>query len=178
MKAEQVVEALTKALGEKLLACELRPRQVGVKRVCTVEEIWAQVPREAIVPAVAALKDLGPLHVSVISGHDAGNAIELLYHLALGFGTAGGEVMVTLKTSVPKDDPTVPSICGTIPGAETTEREKIEFLGVDFLGIPSRAHVFLPDDLPVHPWRQDEPELGKFLHRMVEWEEGEHGGDS
>ncbi len=170
MRAEQVLAALSAALGEKLQSYELRPREVGVRKKWKVEEIWAEVPREAIPQAVAALKNLGPLHISIISGHDAGEKIELLYHLAVGFGTEGGEVMVTLRTFLPKEDPTVPSISGILPGAETTEREKIEFLGVDFPGIPRRDHVFLPDDLPVHPWRRDEPELARFIRRMVEWE--------
>lgn len=178
MRADQVLQALTAALGEKLLGHELRPREVGVRKKWTVEEIWAEVPREAIPQAVATLKSLGPLHISIISGHDAGEAIELLYHLAVGFGTEGGEVMVTLRTFLPKSDPKVPSICGILPGAETTEREKIEFLGVDFPGIPRRDHVFLPDDLPVHPWRRDEPELEQFLHRMVEWEKGHERKES
>lgn len=172
MRAAKVLEALRAALGAKLRSPGLRPQEVGVRRKIVLEEIWAEVPRELIPQAVATLKALGPLHISIISGHDAGENIELLYHLAVGFGTEGGEVMVTLRTFLPKNDPTVPSICGILPGAETTEREKIEFLGVDFPGIPRRDHVFLPDNLPVHPWRRDEPELEKFLHRMVEWEKG------
>lgn len=172
MKADQVLQALTASLGEKLRSYELRPREVGVRQKRRVEEIWAEVAREAIPEAVATLKSLGPLHISVISGHDAGEAIELLYHLAVGYGTEGGEVMVTLRTFLPKSDPRVPSISRILPGAETTEREKIEFLGVEFPGIPCQDHVFLPDDLPVHPWRRDEPELEKYLHRMVEWERG------
>lgn len=178
MRAEQVLRALTASLGEKLRSYEFRPRPVGVRKKWTVEEIWAEVPKEAIPQAVATLKNLGPLHISIISGHDAGETIELLYHLAVGFGTEGGEVMVTLRTFLPKSDPTVPSICGVLLGAETTEREKIEFLGLDFPGIPRRDHVFLPDDLPMHPWRRDEPELGKFLHRMVEWEKDEGAQES
>jgi hypothetical protein len=105
MKASQVLSALSTALGEKLKNYELRPREVGVRQKWTVEEIWAEVPREAIPEAVATLKSLGPLHISVISGHDAGEEIELLYHLAVGFGTEGGEVMVTLRTRVPKERP-------------------------------------------------------------------------
>ncbi|MCS7217067.1 MAG: NADH-quinone oxidoreductase subunit C [Candidatus Bipolaricaulota bacterium] len=172
MRAEEVLRALTASLGAQLRSYELRPREVGVRRKWTVEEVWAEVEREALPKAVAALKALGPLHISVISGHDAGETIELLYHLAVGFGTEGGEVVVTLRTFLPKSDPTAPSLCAVLPGAEITEREKIEFLGVDFLGIPRRDHVFLPDGFPVHPWRRDEPELARFLHRMVEWEKG------
>lgn len=178
MKAEQVLQALAASLGDKLRRYELRPREVGVHVKRRVEEIWAEVDAEAIPQSAAILKSLGPLHISVISGHDAGQTIELLYHLAVGFGTEGGEVMVNLRTVVPKDDPKVPSLCGILPGAEITEREKIEFLGLDFPGIPCRDHVFLPDDFPVHPWRRDEPELQNLLHRMVEWEKGHEREES
>lgn len=170
MKVDQVLNVLKAALGEGLAHTEVRVRRVGAKAPVELKEIWAEIDRDAIVPAVAALKALGPLHMSVISGQDAGERIELLYHIAVGYGTEGGEVMVTLRLAVPKDDARVPSICHLIPGAETTEREKIEFLGVEFVGIPDSRHVFLPDDLPVHPWRKDEPEMGRFLRRMVEWE--------
>ncbi|MBC7169538.1 NADH-quinone oxidoreductase subunit C [Candidatus Bipolaricaulota bacterium] len=168
MTADQVTRALTAAVPG--LQPELRPRKVGVRAPVEVPELWAEVPREGLVPAVAALKAAGPLHISIISGRDVGEEIELLYHLAAGYGTPGGEVMVTLRLTVPKSDPTVPSICGILPGAETTEREKIEFLGVNFTGIPSTAHVFLPDGFPGHPWRKDDPETAKLVNRLVEWE--------
>ncbi|MBC7220899.1 NADH-quinone oxidoreductase subunit C [Candidatus Bipolaricaulota bacterium] len=168
MTADQVTRALTAAVPG--LQPELRPRKVGVRSPVEVPELWVEVPREGLVPAVAALKAAGPVHISVISGRDTGEGIELLYHLAVGYGTAGGEVMATLRVTVPKSDPTVPSICGVLPGAETTEREKIEFLGVSFTGIPSTAHVFLPDGFPGHPWRKDDPETAKLVNRLVEWE--------
>ncbi len=168
MTADQVTRALTAAVPG--LQPELRPRKVGVRSPVEVPELWADVPREGLVAAVAALKAAGPLHISIISGRDTGEEIELLYHFAVGYGTPGGEVMATLRVAVPKSDPTVPSICGLLPGAETTEREKIEFLGVNFTGIPSTAHVFLPDDFPGHPWRKDDPETAKLVNRLVEWE--------
>ncbi len=175
MTADRVLQGLSEALGPRLRA-ELRPRVVGVKRPRELQELWCEIDRADLLLAVKTLKDLGPLHISIISGRDAGETIELLYHLAVGFGTEGGEVMVTFRLQVPKADPVVPSITGLLPGAETTEREKIEFLGVDFAGIPNRAHVFLPDDFPYHPWRKDEPGLATTIKRMVEWEEKEDGG--
>jgi len=173
--ADQVLQGLKQALGARLKA-EVRPRKVGVKRPLELQELWCEIGREDLLLAVRTLKNLGPLHTSIISGRDAGETIELLYHLAVGFGTPGGEVMVTFRLQVPKSDPVVPSITGILPGAETTEREKIEFLGVEFAGIPTRAHVFLPDDFPYHPWRKDEPGIEKTIKRMVEWEEKRHGG--
>ncbi len=171
MTVGEVLSALTAAVKD--LRHEERPRRVGVKTPVELTELWADIPREGLLAAVGALKSLGPLHMSVISGRDAGEAIELLYHLAVGYGTAGGEVVLTLRVTVPKDDPVVPSICGILPGAETTEREEIEFLGVEFSGIPSRDHVFLPDDFPGHPWRKDDAATAQLVRRTVEWE-GKH----
>ncbi|HEU68297.1 MAG TPA: NADH-quinone oxidoreductase subunit C [Candidatus Acetothermia bacterium] len=168
MTADQVKKALVSAVPG--LQAELRPRPVGVRTRVEVPELWVDVSREGLVPVVAALKAAGPLHISIISGRDKGEEIELLYHFAVGYGTPGGEVMVTLRVGVPASDPTVPSICGILPGAETTEREKIEFLGIHFTGIPSTAHVFLPDGFTGHPWRKDDPETARHVKRMVEWE--------
>ncbi|HPD06451.1 MAG TPA: NADH-quinone oxidoreductase subunit C [Candidatus Bipolaricaulis sp.] len=168
MTVDQVKSALTR--GVPGLTIEDRPRQVGVREPVTVTEVWAEIDREGLLPAVAALKAAGPLHISIISGRDKGSEIELLYHFAVGYGTPGGEVMVTLRLNVPASDPTVPSICALLPGAETTEREKIEFLGIQFTGIPSTDHVFLPDGFPGHPWRKGDPETEKLVKRLVEWE--------
>lgn len=171
MTAREVLSALTAAVKE--IRHEERPRRVGVKAPVDLTELWVDVPRGGLLAAVGALKSLAPLHMSVISGRDTGEAIELLYHLAVGYGTAGGEVMVTLRVSVPKADPVIPSICGILPGAETTEREKIEFFGVEFTGIPSSDHVFLPDGFPGYPWRKDDRATAELVRRTVEWE-GKH----
>lgn len=173
MKAEDVLLALKQALSDGLSDPEIRARSVGQKSPITIKELWAKIDRDSLLRATQTLKELGPFHISIISGADLGEEIELLYHFAVGYGTADGEVMVTLRLSVPKADPVVPSLCGILPGAETTEREKIEFLGVTFAGIPDSRHLFLPEEMGIHPWRKDEPELGKFVRRTVEWEEGD-----
>jgi len=171
MKAEDVLAALEKALADRLQDQELRTRTVGVRSPRTIEEVWGRIDREVLLKAVQALKGLGPLHISIISGRDSGEEIELLYHFTVGYGTEGGEVLVTLRLAVPKSDPRVPSLCGLLPGVETTEREKIEFLRITFEGIPDARHLFLPEDMEIHPWRGDEPELDKFVKRKVKWEE-------
>jgi len=171
MKAQEVLAALQEALGDRLRDPEIRTRSVGVKSPQTIEEIWGVIDRDVLLQAAQTLKDLGPLHISIISGADLGEEIELLYHFTVGFGTEDGEVLVTLRFTLPKSDLTVPSLCGIVPGAQTTEREKIEFLGITFQGIPDSRHLFLPEDMEVHPWRKDEPELEKIVKRAVKWEE-------
>lgn len=175
MRAQEVLEALREKLGERLRSPEVKVEEVGHKRLRERGFIWAEISRDDLLEAVRALKEIGPLHISIISGADVGDGIELIYHFAVGYGTEGGEVMVNLRLAVPKSDPVVPSICSLLPGAETTEREKIEFLGVEFSGIPDSRKLFLPDDLPVHPWRKDEPELSEYVRYTVAWEAKKHG---
>ncbi|MGC9529341.1 MAG: NADH-quinone oxidoreductase subunit C [Candidatus Bipolaricaulaceae bacterium] len=177
MTAKEVLAALEAALGDRLREQEIRARSVGVKSPRAIEEVWGRIDRETLVQAAGALRELGPLHFSIISGADLGEEIELLYHFAVGFGTPEGEIMVTLRLAVPKADLTVPSLCGVIAGAETTEREKIEFLGLDFTGIPDRRHLFLPEDMQIHPWRKDEPELAARVKRAVKWEDRDAGAE-
>ena len=176
MRAGEVLAALQGRLGERLRNPEVKAETVGYRHPRERECLWAEIAREDLLEAVRTLKELAPLHISIISGADVGDRIELIYHFAVGYGTETGEVMVNLRLAVPKDDPVVPSLCDLIPGAQTTEREKIEFLGVEFQGIPDTRKLFLPDDLAVHPWRKDEPELAGYVRRTVAWEEkGDEG---
>ncbi|RLE29996.1 NADH-quinone oxidoreductase subunit C [Candidatus Acetothermia bacterium] len=170
MRAQELLEALKERLGDKLRSPELEVEEIGHRRIRERGFIWAEIEREDLLEAVRALKELGPLHISVISGADVGEKIELIYHFAVGYGTPDGEVMVNLRLAVPKDDPVVPSICPELPGALTTEREKIEFLGLEFSGIPDSRKLFLPDELKAHPWRKDEPELSEYVRYTVAWE--------
>ncbi len=175
MTVERVLEALRKGAGEVMPEPQVRARKVGVAKERELQELWAEVPRDSLLATVGALVETGPVHISVVSGRDAGDDIELLYHLTVGYGTEGGEVLVTLRFSVPKSDLVVPSLCGLIPGAETTEREKREFLGVEFTGITDSRHLFLPEDMSAHPWRQDDNEVSGLVRRTVKWEERDGG---
>ena len=97
-------------------------------------------------------------HLSVVSGVDCGETVELLYHMSVFFGIAGKEVCITVTVPLPKDDLTVPTISSLIPGAVYTEREKQEMLGITVTDIPDSRGLFLPADFPegVYPWRKDE----------------------
>lgn len=175
MTTEPVLQALRAALEGGMPEPEIRTRTVGVSKPQEIAEVWVDIERASLLMAVRALIELAPTHISIITGRDAQEAIELLYHLAVGYGTEGGEVMVTMRLSVPKGDLTVPSLCGVLPGAETTEREKREFLGVEFDGLPDTRNLFLPGDMTAHPWRKDDEQTAGLVRRTVKWE-GRDGG--
>jgi len=63
--------------------------------------------------------------------------IELLYH----FWDGGG---LTLRTSLPREEPHIATLTDLIPGAAFYEREVSEMLGVTFDGHPDLRALLLP----------------------------------
>ncbi len=80
-----------------------------------------------------------------------GGTIEALYHFC------SGAAVVTLRVSLPRAKPVLPSLCGVIPSATLFERELIEMFGVTISGTPCTDHFILPEEWPdgVFPLRKD-----------------------
>ncbi len=134
-----------------------------------IELIWFTVKRERFRDAVKALAELQTPHLSVASGSDMGENIELIYHFQINYGYPGKEISINMKVHLPKEDLNIPSITDIVPGALTTEREKQEFLGVNVTNIPDSRRLWLEDDFPKdkYPWRWDHEgmeEMSKYVH--------------
>lgn len=105
-----------------------------------------------LLAAVGALKPWG--YLAAITGLDAGadaGQLEALYHFC-----SGAEV-VTLRVALPRESPSVPSVCRLIPPAVVFERELREMFGITVIDIPNADPLFLPDDWEegVYPLRKD-----------------------
>jgi len=171
MNPAQILSSFKQALGEKVLEDRTIERNVGVIDSKPVYDVWLVVDRASFHDAVAHLCAEYNPHLSVISGEDIGNDVALNYHFSIGWGERFGEGTFTIRTAVPKSDARIPTICDLLPGAQTSEREKREFLGVEIDGIPDDRNIFLPEDSPLHPWRRDfDEETTKELKRLVKWE--------
>ena len=120
-------------------------------------QVWVDVKREGLRPAIEKLIAIHFPHFVVIAAEDRGDEIVLPYVFRLYHGKRHAEVMVTVSVHLPKAEPTVPSICDLIPGVLISEREKQEMMGVVVEGIPDGRRTFLPEDFPegVYPWRKD-----------------------
>ncbi|WP_225848773.1 NADH-quinone oxidoreductase subunit C [Streptomyces sp. HPF1205] len=70
-------------------------------------------------------------------------------------GAAGSVRGLLLRTTVPYDDPALPTATGVYPGAAWHERETHEMFGVDFPGHPHLAPLLLPEEFEGHPLRKD-----------------------
>jgi NADH-quinone oxidoreductase subunit C len=74
---------------------------------------------------------------------------------------------ITVKTRVPLDAPTVPSVTPDWPTADHQEREIYDMFGVVFEDHPDLRRILLPEDYVGHPQRRDFPIGGEpvlFTH--------------
>ena len=62
---------------------------------------------------------------------------------------------VTVRTSVPRSKPEVPTISSIYPGANWHERETFDFYGVIFEGHPDLTRILLPEDADFFPLLKD-----------------------
>jgi len=104
--------------------------------------------------AAKALVDAKWGYLTAIAGLDLGpevGQIEALYPFC------SGPHILTLRIRVPRSGGSIPSICPIISYASLYERELMEMLGVDIVGTPERARLFLPDDWPdgIYPLLKD-----------------------
>lgn len=167
MKPEPIAERLKDRLGKEMGEKEIQKLTTGVAGGSKYV-IWCEIEPSALREAVQALAEIDFPHLTVISPAAQEEEIELIYHFGLGYGEAGGEVMINFRLGLDKKEPRISSIADLIPGALTTEREMTEFMGVEFEGIPDDSHLFLPDDMSVHPWRQDEEEVEDYVNKLDE----------
>jgi len=89
--------------------------------------------------------------ISALTGLDLGETIGLMYHMR------SNNAIVTIRTEVPKQNPTISTIADILPGAVFHEREAADLFGVVFEGHPNPARLVLPEDWPdnLFPLRKD-----------------------
>lgn len=85
----------------------------------------------------------GLYHLSTITGLDLGEEIGILYQFWQG------RRFVVVRTAVPKTNPKIQSISGSLPSATLYEAEIQDLLGVSFEGNPYLGkRLLLPDNYP------------------------------
>lgn len=121
--------------------------------IARVRRIFAEAPREVIHEVVRFIRDellFGSL--GTITGLDAGEAYQLIYHLS---GPDG--IVINLKTYAPKSDPVFESIVDIYHNSTLYEIEIHNMFGVSIKGIPADISYPLPDGWPEgqYPLRKD-----------------------
>ena len=113
--------------------------------------IYITVQRNDLMKTINILSsELNIQHLSTITARDTGQELEILYHFFLN------GVVITVRTSCPKNDPTIDSIVSVFPGAVLYERELNDILGIVPKGHPDLRRLVLPDDwVGGYPLRKD-----------------------
>ncbi len=112
------------------------------------EVVSIRVRPEDLREAAERLLRLGFDHVKAVTAIDrpGEGIIEVVYH-ASSYGNPGlTGIIAELRTSVPRDDPRVPTLTEIWPSALYQEREQWEMLGVIFEGHPELERLLLPED--------------------------------
>jgi len=170
MKPDEIVELFKTGLNESaIIGSRVETKTAGVKKN-SYNVIWLQVNPQNLKDAVKLLSSIQFPHFAVISGSDTGEEIKLTYHFSLYYGERSKEISFNLTTNLAKNNLKIPTITDLIPGAQTSEREIKEMLGVIVEGLPDLANIFLPQDFPkdVYPLRKDETGAAKMVNKEEE----------
>ncbi|MBB2894758.1 NADH-quinone oxidoreductase subunit C [Flexivirga oryzae] len=124
-------------------------------------ELTLFVAREHLPLVAQVLRDEPALRfeqcLSVSGVHypqETGRELHAVYHF---FSITNGSKRVRVEVTAPDDDPHIPSIVETYPGADWHERETWDMFGIVFDGHPALTRILMPDDWPGHPQRKDYP---------------------
>lgn len=86
-----------------------------------------------------------------LAGADMETHLELMYHLL----RMEDMQEYGIKIKADRNAPSVPSVTAIWRGADWSEREIYDLLGVDFPGHPNLVRIMLPDSWIGHPLRKD-----------------------
>ena len=175
---DAIVDALRAELGDAVVGSFVRPG----------DDVWVRVTREAWRQTGLFLRDsLGFRYFEFLSAidwlpspfgknEDSPTDPRPEASTAIVTGYAGGDTRfqvfarlhslprklgVTLKVDLPDDDLSIDSWLTVFAGCNWHEREMHEMFGIDFVGHPHLAHLYLPGEFEGHPLRKDFPLLAR-----------------
>ncbi len=145
---------------------------VGGSGEVTFDTVKVKVaPKSWTAALTTARDDLGLNFFSFLSAIDWANQVEVgdalsesveeRYEILCTVGDLDQGRRATFSTSIPKDQPQLPTLTGVYSGADWHEREAAEMFGITFEGHPYLVHLYLPDGFEGHPLRKTFPLLSR-----------------
>ncbi len=115
---------------------------------------WLFAKADQILPIMRHLRDtpdLGFDYLECLSGVDTPDHFVVVYHLF----SYTHKHRVVVKATVPRESPSIDSVCGIWSAANWQERECYDLVGITFNNHPDLRRLLLPDDWEGHPLRKD-----------------------
>ncbi|HVO38416.1 MAG TPA: NADH-quinone oxidoreductase subunit C [Spirochaetia bacterium] len=134
----------------------------------------ADVDAPSLPRVVTALKEARWGYLSAITGLDrtqleaaAGDtetlarSFDVLYHFCRGAS------VLTIRVTVPRENPVLPSISGVLPSAVLQERELSETFGIEITNMPAHGRLLLSDDWPAGLYPMRKEHTPDFIHQKI-----------
>jgi NADH-quinone oxidoreductase subunit C len=103
--------------------------------------------------------------LSCVTGIDAVNSMEVIYHLySIPFNLS-----LALKVILPRDNPQVPTLSSVWKSANWMERETYDMYGIIFEQHPDLRRILMPADWEGYPLRKDYKEQDQYRDVQVKY---------
>ncbi|MCD6244185.1 MAG: NADH-quinone oxidoreductase subunit C [Candidatus Korarchaeota archaeon] len=136
MNFEELKAKIESELGD--LGAEVSGREPNV--------IDIKVDKEKIVEAAKRLKSMGFDHVKAVTAVDfPKERFEVIYHASSYSDLELAYFIVNLRTSLPYDDPKMPTLLEVWPSVLYQEQEEYDLMGILFEGHPRMERLLLPE---------------------------------
>ena len=116
-----------------------------------------QVEPDLLIPLATALYAYGFNYLQCKGAYDegAGKPLVSFYHLIKVSDNADRPAEMRLKVSLPRENPTLPSVYWIWRAAEWQERECYDMYGIVYTGHPELKRILMPEDWIGWPLRKD-----------------------
>ena len=172
LSPEQIIDGFKNKLVSDIIDTKIQTKSYGKTKKESIR-IWIMVERKSFRKAIIHLKTLDFPHFLVCSGDDIGDNILINYHFSIYYGKKLKEIPMIIRTTLPKNDLTIPTITDLIPSATRSEREMQDMFGINVIGTPVDKPIFHPmyelEGERFFPWRRDEKGAQeKHIKRLYE----------
>ena len=142
---EEIIEQTKQAVGKWIKGVTIKNSQ----------RIYIDIDPSKVREVASYLwKDRGARYV-IATAIDNRTSFEVLHHLSLD---REGGAMVSLRSVLGRDKPSMPSLAPIIKAANWIEREMSELMGIEFVGHPDMRRLLLSSEHwpeGVYPLRKD-----------------------
>jgi NADH-quinone oxidoreductase subunit C len=111
----------------------------------------AIIRKEELLNVARKVKEMGFVHLSVITGIDYKDHFEVVYN----FFSYDKKENLAMKIILDHEQPEVDSLTSLWKGADWLERETYDLVGIKFTGHPNLVRILLPEGWMGHPLRKD-----------------------
>ncbi len=124
------------------------------------------VRKEDFLSVVQFLRESPELQIDVLDLLTASDHLpESQIHMVYGFHSYRWKHYILVKVKLDRTEPSIPSVTRWWAGANWTEREVFDLLGVRFEGHPDLRRILTPPDFVGHGLRKDYERPGFFVKK-------------